>query len=66
MESATKRNLLLPWWIGLGIVAVADLWVAYKMLGADCQATGIAELIVVIVIPAVYLTLMFLTFKSQP
>ncbi|MBL8704893.1 MAG: hypothetical protein JNM30_08630 [Rhodospirillales bacterium] len=66
MESATKRNPLLPWWIGLGIVAVADLWVAYKMLGADCQATGIAELIVVIVIPAVYLALMFLTFKSQP
>lgn len=66
MGQAANRNVLLPWWIGLGIVAIADLWVAYKMLGADCQAPGIVEAIFVIVIPAVYLALMYLTFRSQP
>lgn len=65
MPLAKKRNVLLPWFIGLAIVAVADIWVAYQMFATACQAPGLVQAMVVIVIPAVYLALMYVTFKSQ-
>jgi hypothetical protein len=65
MQQVRKRNALLPWFIGIAIVALADLWVAYRMFATDCPAPGIVEAIVVIVIPVVYLGLMYLTLKSQ-
>jgi hypothetical protein len=60
-----KRNPLLPWYIGLAIIALADLWVAYRIFSTSCPAPGIIEAMVVIVLPAVYLVLMYLTFQSQ-
>lgn len=65
MQQARKRNVLLPWFIGIVIVALADLWVVYRMFATRCPAPGIVEAIVVIVIPVVYLGLMYLTLKSQ-
>jgi hypothetical protein len=65
-KSGRKRNPLLPWFIGFAIVAIADLWVIYRMYATACPAPGFVEAIVVIVIPAVYLILMYLTLKSQP
>ena len=65
MQQARKRNVLLPWFIGIVIVALADLWVVYRMFATDCPAPGIVEAIVVIVIPVVYLVLMYMTLKSQ-
>jgi len=35
------------------------------MFATGCPAPGIAEVLVVVVIPAVYLGLMYLTLKSQ-
>ena len=66
MPQARKRNVLLPWLIGIVIVVLADLWVIYRMFATACPAPGIVEAIVVIVIPVVYLALMYLTLKSQP
>ena len=60
-----RRNRMLPWYIGLAIVVVADLWVAYQLYCTACEAPGFVQALVVIVIPAVYLALMFITFKSQ-
>ncbi len=65
MQQAAKRNRLLPWFIGIAIVLLADIWVVQRMFATDCQAPGIVEAIVVIIIPAVYLGLMYLTLKSQ-
>jgi hypothetical protein len=65
MQQERKRKVLLPWFIGIVIVAVADLWVVYRMFATSCPAPGIVEVIVVVVIPAVYLALMYLTLKSQ-
>jgi hypothetical protein len=48
----------MPWWIGLVIITAA---VAY----ADCAVPAISEFLVLGVIPLIYLTLMYLTFKSQ-
>ncbi len=65
MPQARKRNPLLPWFIGIVIVVLADAWVAYRMFATGCPAPGIAEVLVVVVIPVVYLGLMYLTLKSQ-
>jgi hypothetical protein len=65
MQQARRRNPLLPWFIGIVIVVLADLWVAYRMFATDCPAPGFVEGLVVVVIPAVYLGLMYLTLRSQ-
>jgi len=66
MPQPTRRNPLLPWFIGLVIIVAADLWIAYQMFATACQATGLAQVMVLVVMPVVYLVLMYLTFKSQP
>ena len=66
MSNGTPRNVLLPWFIGIVIVVLADLWIVYRMFATSCPAPGIVEAIVVIGIPVVYLALMYLTLKSQP
>ncbi len=65
MQKATKRNALMPWLIGAVIVVAADIWVAFRMYATDCPAPGIVEAIVVLVVPAVYLALMYLTLKTE-
>jgi hypothetical protein len=65
MSNGNRRNVLLPWFIGIAILVVADLWIAYRMFSTGCPASGIVEAIVVIVIPIVYLALMYVTLKSQ-
>lgn len=65
MVQEKKRNVLLPWFIGLAIVVVADAWIAYRMFSTACPAPTIPEALVVIVIPVVYLALMYLTLTSQ-
>ncbi|MEQ8652109.1 MAG: hypothetical protein RIC87_06560 [Kiloniellales bacterium] len=55
----------MPWFIGVAIVLLADGWVAYRMFAGDCPAPGFVEGLVVVVIPIVYLGLMYVTLKSQ-
>ena len=65
MTEAMKRNPLTPWYIGLVIIAAVDFWVAGQLFSSACEAPGIVAMGVVTIIPAVYLILMYLTFKSQ-
>ncbi len=65
MAMANRRNTLLPWYIGLVIIAIVDAYVGYLFYATKCQATGLAQVLVLIVMPVVYLTLMYLTFKRQ-
>jgi len=65
MPNARTRNPLLPWYIGIVIIVALDIWVATQLFSSACQAPGIIGAGVVFVIPAVYLVLMYLTFKSQ-
>ena len=66
MSNGSRRNVLLPWFIGIAIVVLCDLWIIYRMFATSCPAPGLVEAIVVIGIPVVYLVLMYLTLKSQP
>ena len=65
MNQALRRNRLLPWFIGIAIVILGELYIGYEMFYVGCSAPLILEFAVLIVIPAVYLTLMYLTFVSQ-
>jgi hypothetical protein len=65
--STRQRNPLLPWWIGLAITLAAVVYLGYQFTSLDCGPVGVGLLAfgVLGVIPAVYLILMYLTFKSQ-
>jgi hypothetical protein len=65
MPQAIRRNRLLPWYIGIAIVLLAEIYVGYEMFYVGCPAPVLLELALLIVIPVVYLTLMYLTFISQ-
>jgi hypothetical protein len=67
MPNRTKlRNRMTPWWIGLAIILVAIAIAAYPFWSLDCgPMDGVLALFVLGIIPAVYLTLMYLTFKSE-
>lgn len=61
-----RRNPLLPWWIGLVIIAGSVGYVAYQFSCTDCGLhPGLLGFLVLGVIPVVYLVLMYLTFTSQ-
>ena len=64
---STTRHRLLPWWIGLAIILLAVIYVGYRVTTLECGAGTAAFLafIVLGVVPAVYLSLMYLTLKSQ-
>jgi len=65
MNQLVRRNRLLPWYVGLIIVVLAVGYVGYEMFFVGCPAPTFVELIVLLVIPVVYLALMYLTFISQ-
>jgi len=65
MNHATKRNRLLPWLIGLAINLAAIAFVGGRMYAGECPAPTVLELGVLLVVPVVYLGLMYLTFVSQ-
>jgi hypothetical protein len=61
----TRRNQLLPWYIGLIIIVIVDVYIGYQFFATKCEAPGIAQFLVLVVVPGVYLVLMYLTLKSQ-
>ncbi len=65
MAAEKTRNTLLPWYIGIAIIVVLDFWIATQLFSSACQAPGIIGAGVVVIIPAIYIALMYLTFKSQ-
>ena len=65
MNQIVRRNRLLPWYIGIAIIVAAELVVGYEMFYVGCPAPVLLELALLIVIPVVYLVLMYLTFVSQ-
>jgi len=65
MAQSSPRNRFMPWIIGIVIIIAATGFVAYRMFAGDCPAPGLVEALVLIVVPAVYVGLMYLTFKSQ-
>ena len=65
MANGTRRNPLLPWWIGFFVILAAVIYVGYRFTCDDCGVAAFPEFLILGVVPVVYLTLMYLTFQSQ-
>lgn len=61
--SKPRNSVLLPWYIGGAVILASVIYLADEMIATP--APTLLELGVLVVIPAVYLTLMYLTLKSQ-
>ena len=61
--ASMKRNRFLPWIIGLIIIVIADGYLLYFL--TDEGSAELPQQAALVVIPIVYLALMYLTFKSQ-
>ncbi len=66
MVSLKKRDPMVPWYIGLALVVAGVGVVAWQMYATECCAPPMAIFLVLVAIPVVYLTLMYLTLRSQP
>jgi hypothetical protein len=65
MSGTIPRNRLLPWVIGLVIIVVAIGAAAWLLSASSCGAPVAIIALVLLVMPAVYLALMYLTLTSQ-
>lgn len=66
MSKGNRANPMLAWWIGLCIIMIAVIYVAYRFSVMECEViSGNLEFLVLSVIPAVYLSLMYLTLRGQ-
>lgn len=65
MNTVAKRNRLMPWYIGLAVLVAAVIYTGYQMFVTGCEAPPIVQLIVLLVVPGVYIVLMYLTLTSQ-
>ena len=65
MANGSSRNRLMPLYIGMAVILMAVLYVGYRMASNGCPAPTIVEFGVLVIIPVVYLALMYLTLKSQ-
>jgi len=64
-ETEPTRNRLTPWYIGLAVVLLAVVYIGYQWTATECPAPGFIEFGVLVVLPVVYLVLMYLTLSSQ-
>ncbi len=65
MSRTIPRNRLLPWVIGLVIIVAAIGAAAWLLLVSSCGAPVATIALVLLVMPAVYLALMYVTLTSQ-
>lgn len=63
MSKPIRRSKFLSWYIGAAIILAGVLYLADELTATP--APTFLEFGVLIVIPLVYLTLMYLTLKSQ-
>lgn len=58
-----SRNALIA---GLGLLVLVEGVIAWHMLAADCPAPLLIELLVLVGLPALYVPLIYLVFRSEP
>jgi hypothetical protein len=64
-----QHSRLYPWYVGIAIIVAFELIIGYLFFAASAPcASPIPQLflLLLVVLPAVYLTLMFLALRSQP
>ncbi|SDG18715.1 hypothetical protein SAMN05216241_106144 [Limimonas halophila] len=64
---ATERHWTLPvaWAIGLVLILLVDAYIAWRMFATSCPAPWFPEFMVLVLVPGIYLVLMYLTLASR-
>ncbi len=65
MAEARRRNPLTPWYIGVVFLLIMDAVFFYFVRTQNCEFPNPIFLGIMVVIPGVYLALMYLVFRSQ-
>jgi hypothetical protein len=65
MPAIIARNRLLPWIVGLAVIVAAIGVASWLLSVSTCGAPVVTIALVLLVMPAVYLALMYLTLTSQ-
>jgi hypothetical protein len=65
MPQAAKRNRLMPWYVGLVLILLSVAASLWQVLSGGCGAPPAALVIALVVMPVVYIVLMYLTLTSQ-
>lgn len=63
---AGKHSRLYPWYIGVAIIIAFELVAASLAFGPSCRAPAVAQILILVVLPVIYLALMFMALRSQP
>lgn len=61
-----RHSRLFPWYVGTGIILAFELYVGLFYFGRACPAPALPQIMVLVGLPAVYLTLMFIALRGQP
>lgn len=65
MAVSQSGKPVTAWVIGLIIIAAVEAYLAYTFFGTACSAPVLAQFMVLIALPVVYLALMYITLKSE-
>jgi len=65
MALSQSKKPLVAWIIGLLVVAFVEIYLAYAFFGSACSAPALAQFMVLIAVPGVYLALMYVTLRSN-
>lgn len=63
---SAQHSRLYPWYMGVAVIVAFEMVVASLFFGPACSAPAIPQILVLVVLPVIYLGLMFLALRSQP
>ena len=65
MAEARRRNPLTPWYIGVVFLLIMDAVFFYFVRTQNCEIPNPIVFGIMVIIPGIYLALMYLTLRSQ-
>jgi hypothetical protein len=65
MSETARRNRLMPWYVGLVLILATLAFAGWELASGGCGAPPAALVIALLVMPAVYAVLMYMTLTSQ-
>lgn len=65
MASPQEHNQLTPWYIGVTIVTLSNLIFLYYIVSHECAIPNGIVIGLLVLLPVIYLALMYKTFRSQ-
>jgi hypothetical protein len=61
-----RHSRLFPWYVGTGIILAFELYIGLLYFGPACPAPALPQIMVLVVLPVIYLALMFVALRGQP